>query len=283
MTWTGRPSPVRVKRGGSGQPPGFCHTGDTVFEHSDIAISTGAYAGLPLAAVLLVIRELAPAAEVTSYGAHSLLELDNAKAVAALGVPITVHGPFIRVDIGSTNESKRRAGVELHRRHISVSAALGARLYLVHPDRQRKPLPRQPAVIAALRHSFSELRDFQERYQIPIVVENMPYVGRSHFTAPGDLDLCGLGLALDVGHAAVSATLSAWLADSDEGLRHVHLHDNLGPSHGDQHRPLGTGVVDAAAVIAKARKAGASMVIEHKSGDAVLASLYYLRTHGLIG
>jgi sugar phosphate isomerase/epimerase len=254
-----------------------------VFEHSDIAISTGAYADLPLAAVLLVIRELAPAAEITSYGAHSLLELDNARAVAALGVPFSVHGPFIRVDIGSTNEAKRRAGVELHRRHISVAAALGARRYLVHPDRQRKPLPRQPAVIASLRRSFSELRDFQDRYHVPIVVENMPYLGRSHFTAPGDLDLCGLGLALDVGHAAVSETLSAWLQDSREILQHVHLHDNHGPSHGDQHRPLGTGVVDAAAVIAKARDVGASMVLEHKTGDEVVASLYYLRTQGLIG
>ena len=254
-----------------------------MFEHSDIAISTGAYADRPLAAVLLVIRELAPAAEITSYGAHSLLELDNARAVAALGVPFSVHGPFIHVDIGSTNEAKRRAGVELHRRHISVAAALGARLYLVHPDRQRKPLPRQPAVIAALRRSFTELCSFQDVYHVPIVVENMPYLGRSHFTAPGDLDLCGLGLALDVGHAAVSATLSSWLEDSSETLRHVHLHDNEGPSHGDRHRPLGTGVVDAAAVIAKAREVGASMVIEHKTGDEVLASLYYLAARGLIG
>lgn len=172
--------------------------------------------------------------------------------------------------------------MELHRRHLSVAAALGARLYLVHPDRQRKPLPRQPAVIDALRRSFTELRGLQDEYGVPIVVENMPYLGRSHFTAPGDLDLCGLGLALDVGHAAVSATLTAWLGDSREPLRHVHLHDNLGPSHGDQHRPLGTGVVDAAAVIAKARAAGASMVIEHKTGNDVLASMYYLRARRLI-
>ena len=36
-------------------------------------------------------------------------------------------------------------------------------------------------------------------------------------------------------------------------------------------------------MIAKAREVGASMVVEHKTGDDVLASLYYLRTHGLIG
>jgi len=253
-----------------------------MFEHSDIGISTGAYRGLPLAAVLLRISELAPSAEITSYGSHSLLELDNARAVAALGLPFSVHGPFIHVALGSTNEAKRRAAVELHRRHLKVSAVLGATLYLVHPDRQRKRKPRQPAVVAALKRSFAELRAYQDEYGVPVVVENMPFPGLSHFTAPGDLDLCGLELALDVGHAAVSDTLAAWLEDPRATLRHVHLHDNQGPATGDQHHPLGTGVVDAAAVIAKARGAGASLVIEHKNEDDVLASLYYLRARGLI-
>lgn len=253
-----------------------------MFQHSDIGVSTGAYAGLPLAAVLLQIRALAPAAEITSYGSHSLLELDNARAVAAAGMPFSVHGPFIRVDLGSTSEARRRAAVELHRRHLKVSAALGATLYLVHPDRQRRLQPRQPAVVAALRRSFAELRAFQDAYGVPVVVENMPFTGLSHFTAPGDLDLCGLELALDVGHAAVSGTLSDWLENPHATLRHVHLHDNQGAATGDLHHPLGTGVVDAAAVIAKARGAGASMVIEHTNGDDVLASLNYLRARGLI-
>ena len=253
-----------------------------MFEHSDIGISTGAYAGLPLAAVLLLIRELAPAAEITSYGSHSLLELDNARAVAASGLPFSVHGPFFRVGLGSTSEAKRRAAVELHRRHLKISAILGATLYLVHPDRQRKRQARQPAVITALRRSFAELRAYQEEYGVPIVVENMPFTGLSHFTAPGDVDLCGLELALDVGHAAVSGTLPDWLENPRATLRHVHLHDNMGPATGDQHHPLGTGVVDAGAVIAKARGAGASLVLEHTNGDDVLASLYYLRARGLI-
>jgi sugar phosphate isomerase/epimerase len=253
-----------------------------MFERSDIAISTGAYRGLPLAAVLLRISELAPAAEITSYGAHSLLELDNARAVAALGLPFSVHGPFVRVAIGSTNEAKRRAAVELHRRHLKVAAVLGATLYLVHPDRQRKRKPRQPAVVVALKRSFAELRAYQDEYGVPVVVENMPFPGLSHFTAPGDLDLCGLELALDVGHAAVSGTLSAWLENPRATLRHVHLHDNQGPATGDLHQPLGTGIVDAGAVIAKARTVGASMVVEHLNEDDVLASLYYLRARELI-
>ncbi len=247
----------------------------------DIAISTGAYSGLPLDAVLRAIRELALAAEVTSYGHHSLLEIDNARAVARLGVPISVHGPFFRVDLGSTSEIKRRAGVELHRRHLKIAAVLGASTYLVHPDRQRRIAPRQPAVVAALQRSLCELRELQDQYGVPVVVENMPVAGFSHFVSPGDIDLCGLGVALDAGHAAASRTLSAWLADPRAPLRLVHLHDNHGPAGGDEHLPLGTGVVDAAAVLVVARAAGATVVIEHKHPDDVLASLAYLRAQGL--
>lgn len=247
----------------------------------DIAISTGAYAGLPLADVLATIRQLAAAAEVTSYGAHSLLEIDNARAVAGLDVPISVHGPFFRVDLGSTSEARRRAAVELHRRHLQIATALGATTYLVHPDRQRRITPRQPTVVAALERSFCELRELQDRYGVPVVVENMPVAGFSHFVSPGDIELCGLGIALDVGHAAASGTLPDWLADTRGPLRHVHLHDNHGPARGDEHLPLGSGIVDAAAVLAVAREAGVSVVIEHKTPGDVVLSLDYLRARGL--
>lgn len=248
----------------------------------DIAISTGAYAHLPLAAALLTIRELARAAEVTSYREHSLLDLDNARAAAASGLPLTVHGPFFRVDLGSLDETRRRAGVELHRRHLKVAAALGATTYLVHPDRQRQPGPRRPQVVAALQRSLCELRELQEQTGVTVVVENMPIPGLSHFVAPGDVDLCGLGVGLDVGHAFVSGTLDAWLADSRAPLRHLHLHDNHGEPGADEHLPLGAGVMDIAAVMAVVRASGVRPVIEHKTPLDVEASIAYLDARGLM-
>jgi sugar phosphate isomerase/epimerase len=248
----------------------------------DIAISTGAYAHLPLAAALLVIGELAYAAEITSYRGHSLLELDNVRAVAAAGLPFSVHGPFFRVDLGSLSKTRRRAAVELHRHHLKVAAALGATTYVVHPDRQRRPGPRRPEVVAALQRSLGELRTLEEQYGVPVLVENMPVPGLSHFVAPGDLDLCGLGVALDVGHAAASGTLAAWLADPGVPPRHVHLHDNHGAPGGDEHLPLGAGTVDVAAVVAAARAWRATVVIEHKDPLDVEASIAYLRARGLL-
>lgn len=254
----------------------------TVRRLPDITISTGAYTHLPLGVALLAIGELGRAAEVTSYREHSLLDLDNARAVAAAGLPFSVHGPFFRVDLGSTDEMRRRAGVELHRRHLKVAAALGATVYLVHPDRQRRPGPRRPEVVAALQRSFCELRELQDQAGVTVVVENMPVAGLSHFVAPGDVDLCGLGVGLDVGHASASGTLDAWLADPKAPLRHVHLHDNHGRAGGDEHLPLGAGVVDVAAVMTVVRASGARAVLEHKTPLEVEASIAYLGARGLL-
>ncbi len=91
-----------------------------------------------------------------------------------------------------------------------------------------------------------------------------------------------MGLALDVGHAAIAGTLSDWLADPHATLRHVHLHDNLGPAGGDLHMALGAGVIDAAPALAAARAAGATIVLEHIREADVLASLEHLRARGLL-
>lgn len=253
-----------------------------MLDHSDIGISTGAYGEFPLAAALLRIAELAPSAEVCSWGLHSLLEPRNARAVATMGLPFSVHGPFTHDGLGSRHEAERRAAIELHRRHMSVAAQLGATLYVVHPDLRRRNKPRNPKVVAALERSFEELRGLQDELGLSVVVENMAFNGRSHYTAPGDLDLQGLGLALDVGHAAIAGTLAAWLTDPRATLRHVHLHDNQGYATGDLHQSLGTGVVDAAPAVSAARAAGVTIVLEHIREADVLSSLEHLRTRGLI-
>lgn len=249
---------------------------------SDIGISTGAYPRLSLASALLRIAELAPAAEVFSLGLHSLLEPVNTRALAASGLPFSVHGPFTHSGLGSRSQATRLAAVELHRRHMSAAAELGSHLYIVHPDLQPRWRLWDPRVADALQRSFAELRALQEEIGLEVAVENMPIASHSHFTAPGDLDLQGLGLALDVGHAALTGTLADWLAHSHALLRHVHLHDNQGDRTGDQHQPLGTGVIDAAPVLEVARAAGATIVLEHAREADVLSSLEHLRERGLL-
>jgi sugar phosphate isomerase/epimerase len=253
-----------------------------VLDHSDIGISTGAYPGRSLGEALLRIAELAPSAEVCSWGPHSLLDLENARAVAAVGLPFSVHGPFTHEALGSRSRAKRRAAIDLHTRHMTVAAELGATLYVVHPDIQRRKKPHSPRIAATLQLSLEELRALQDELGLNVAVENMPFDGRSHFTAPGDLDLEGMGLALDVGHAAITGTLRAWLADPKATLHTLHLHDNLGHRSGDLHRSLGAGVIDVAPALAVARAAGATIILENTNEADVLASLAHLHDRNML-
>jgi len=250
--------------------------------YDDIGISTGAYANFSLAAALLRIAEIAPSAEILSYGRHSLLDAANARVVELSGLPFTVHGPFLHFEFGSRSGRHHRAALEEHRRHMDVAAQLGARVYVVHPDLQRKSRGRDPRVVATLESTFEQLAALQEEYGMVIAVENLPFVRHTHFRAPGDLELRGLGLSLDVGHAAVTSTLSAWLTDGRYPLKHVHLHDNEGHVGGDQHLPLGRGIIDAAPVMELARARGATVVLEHKNEADVIESLRHLHERGLI-
>jgi len=249
----------------------------------DIGISSSAHSEVLLPAALERIAAVAPSAEVRSFGLHTLLSRRNRRAALEAGLPCSVHGPFGYTGLGDPSTAARLEALDEQRRHLEAAAEIGATLYLVHPDWRPDPGPRDAAVVAALERSFDALREMQVETGVPIVVENMPGAGCSHLTAPGDLDLRGLGFALDVGHAAISGTLDAFLAAPLPELRHVHLHSNAGFGDlGDPHLPLGAGVVDAAAVLAAARAAGASIVLELDDADDVAASLTYLRGRGLI-
>lgn len=249
---------------------------------SDIGVSTGAYAGLSLADALARIAEIAPAAEVFSYGRHSLVEPGNGAALAASKLPFSVHGPFTHFEFAGASNGRHRAALEVHRRHLEVAAEHGAFLYIVHPDIQRRARPWSRRVALALERSFARLREMQDELGVRVAVENMPFAGQSHFTRPGDLDLQGLGLVLDAGHAALTGTLAEWLSEPQADVVHVHLHDNLGRGDGDSHRPLGTGVVDAGPVLTAARAAGATIALEMTNEADVLASLAYLRANELL-
>lgn len=246
-------------------------------------MSTSAYATQLLGPALARIAELAPSAEIRSFGLHTLLSKASRRAVLASGLPCTVHGPFGHVTLGSTSEAERLRVLDEQRRHLEASAEVGATLYVAHPDWNPEAAARDPRVVDALQRSFAALRELQDETGVEVAVENMPGGGSSHYTHPGDLDLQGLGHVLDIGHASIAGCLDEWLADPRAPLRHLHLHDNHGPGDGDDpHLALGAGVIDAAAVVAAARAAGASMVLELNCDEDVVASLAHLRRLGLI-
>jgi len=160
-------------------------------------------------------------------------------------------------------------------------------------------------VQVALQQSFHDLEEAQQDVGVRVAVENMPAPGHSHFHGPDDLrtcaapevtvelaapglhgrglDLGGLGVVLDAGHAAVCGTLQAFLAAPPANLVHVHLHDNKGAEEtGDPHLALGEGVLDVAGVLQVARRAGATVILELPEEARLQRSIAYLELERLL-
>ena len=247
-----------------------------------IGLPATAWCDRPLGAALAQIGLRARFAEVYSAFDHSLLEPRNQRAALASGLRLTVHGPWEGAEIGVPDEAARRRGVELHRRHVEAAAAVGAETYVVHPDYSVTPRPRDARVRAALERSVADLEQVQRETGVRVTLENLGGREHTHFAAPGDLGLGALGLTLDTGHAAAGGDLAAFLSRRNDGLVHVHLHDNPGgDARDDPHLPLGRGVVDAAAVLALAREAQATVILELLMPGDVDASIAYLVAEGL--
>ena len=60
-------------------------------------------------------------------------------------------------------------------------------------------------------------------------------------------------------------------------------HDDRGPADaGDPHLPLGRGVVDAGAVVRRARESGARVILELLDETAIVESVAYLERRGIL-
>jgi sugar phosphate isomerase/epimerase len=237
-----------------------------------IAISTCAYADLPLVAALQRVAALAPAVEVRCKGRHGIETVSQNRALASCGLRCSVHAPE-DIAIWSADQRRRRAAIMAHERLLEACAAAGAEVYVIHPDFCESTIVQRLETRSALQASFADLYELQRSYPVRIAVENMPGRQSSHFAAP-DLDLAGLGLALDAGHAQISGTLEAFLRAGE--IAHLHLHDNLGFATSDLHLALGRGRLSADLVQRLLESCDGLCVLEHASEAQVLESLGYL-------
>lgn len=241
-----------------------------------LGISTWAYLDRSLPEALSRISHLAERAEILCEARHSLLRPENLEAMASFSLKYTVHGLIADINIASVYPEFREASVRLHRRAIQASANAGAELYVIHPGFTAWSYCWQDALLA-LDQSLSELAPLQEELGICLAVENMPKSEWLFFNKP-DLDLHGMGLVLDVGHAQTCGTLADFL--KLPRIAHVHLHDNSG--NGDEHMPLGKGVIDFGPVLRTIEGRGISAALEQKTEEGVLESLAALRKNGFV-
>lgn len=153
---------------------------------------------------------------------------------------------------GSALEWERKAGLELIKNRLDMTAELGADVIVLH-------LPPEPPLAGPdvhpqdnarywtrLRKNFDALTPHIRKRGVRIAIENM---GVDNFdTLRKALDLAPpdvLGICFDCGHANMvhpSDIGKIWMNAHQDRLIAIHLHDNDG--NGDQHRIPFTGTVD---------------------------------------
>ncbi len=133
---------------------------------------------------------------------------------------------------GSAKEWERRAGVELIKNRLEMTARLGGGTIVMH-------CPNIPAW-EPLGRSLDELEPFARQHGVRIALENGSFDAIGYWLAHYEPDF--LGLCYDCGHGNLTPDGLDRLDAVKDRLISVHLHDNDGTS--DQHNLIFTGTVD---------------------------------------
>lgn len=187
-------------------------------------------------------------------------------------VTYTVHMPVWDVNLTCQNHVMREAVKELIRESIVFASRLKASYVVIHPGFNRCPLFDRERAKDIARKSLFELLEFNKRYGMLLLVENVGVNGSSlftpdEFTAFLDDMPSETGYLLDVGHANVNHwDICKMITDLRGRLYAVHLHDNHGRA--DEHLPMGEGTVDWDSVFEAVRGTGGGLhlVLEYDAG-----------------
>ncbi len=152
-----------------------------------------------------------------------------------------------RVDLGATDALTHRESIDDLKRCADWVAAAGGKHLVVHPGGLAQP-NEAAARRAALATGLGQLGDHARPLGVIVCVENMPpgvYPG-SRMADLADLlrelKHPQLALALDTGHANISASLAGETHEAGPLLATTHVHDNNGRQ--DSHEPPGHGNID---------------------------------------
>ena len=143
----------------------------------------------------------------------------------------------------AAREYERRAGVELVKNRIEMTARLGADVIIMHIPMKFSSEEETRLRRAQLRKSLDSLQPYARRHAVRIAIENglpdsFPAQMELFAAYPPDY----LGLCYDSGHGNIGGDGLAKLDAVKDRLISVHLHDNDGTQ--DQHRLPFDGTVD---------------------------------------
>lgn len=217
---------------------------------------TYGYSGIPLASELdLAIHLGAEAVEILPDWPACPDPRPLGPLIADRGLAIhSAHGCWggqaikaSRVDLGQTDPAGHRESVDDLKRCIDWLEAAGGTYLVIHPGGLSLPEQRSERR-ACLARGLLELDEHAVGSHVVVCVENMPpgvypgsRMGELHELLH-ELDRPRLALALDTGHAQISADLHAETVAAGALLATTHVHDNDGRK--DSHDAPGRGTID---------------------------------------
>lgn len=158
----------------------------------------------------------------------------------------TVHAPFFDLSPGAMEPLVRDITLRRLTQSLQAAANLGAQLMVIHPGYDRWRYPNLAATWADhAAATLTPLLKLAERLDCRLVLENIYEERAVSLTLLVDsFDSPWLGHCFDVGHWRLfgKESLESWLKSIAPRLLHLHLHDNRGV--GDDHLPVGEGVID---------------------------------------
>ena len=224
--------------------------------------------------------------ELIDEGPHSLNKKRIPflkREISSLGLEVSVHGPFVDVNIGSPYEPARRMALKRHFKSMKMASSLGAIAWIFHPGLLTGMSFFYPGV--EWRQTLKSVRELHEKASelgLSIFLENgpdpVPFVLKraDDFSKLLSELECDIRIAFDIGHAFICGQVEALIDVLGDRIGHVHAHDNDGSS--DAHMAIGSGDVDWRAVMGRLKAIGYDGPIVVESVEGVWESLRFLKT-----
>jgi sugar phosphate isomerase/epimerase len=160
--------------------------------------------------------------------------------------------------LAAADEPRRRRAVEETQAVLEVATTVPYKMLVMHAG---VPAPHGAAAdnhVGSLIRSLEQLAPVAERVGVTLAVEVIP----NELSTPAalvdllesDLDVEGVGICMDVGHARLMGDVVDAIETCSGHLITTHLHDNRGRS--DDHLVPGQGVIDWDAALLALQKVG---------------------------
>jgi len=221
--------------------------------------------------------------EIVDDGLHTL----NKRRVSALkgiaethGIKYTVHAPFAGINISHPSKPMLTATLKRLKQSIINASTLECQLWIFHPGMKTGISMFYPGEdwlrnIKQIRPLVAFARDHGVEAAVENVIE--PFVMKTVDDFRRFYDEIGedVGLVLDTGHAHINGQLSAFMAELQDRIVHIHAHDNNGKI--DQHLGIGHGSIDWKMMANQLRKTPYHRTVMVESVEHVNESMQMLK------